>query len=246
MLGDSAPAIPDFGPDTETNAFGSGVYASDAYSWPDGTMIVVRDDTEPPSLELLDRGAFEPVALPALKSTATNYTSIDLGCGSVGEDPIACFLRSDGSPTYFIVKRNGLVPTDASRGKPIDHDWTLVNGDTCTAEGPATATSIAVWTVDKKRHLTPFVTDEALDRASQMAASALVKANQVRCGHVGDVDLLSISNSIDGAVYVVTHGVPTMAGRGAILVSGATHALIFWKNEDRDRNEYTEVFFRKK
>src|SRR5215471_1805311 len=60
MLGDSAPALPDFGPNTTTNAFGTGVQTSDAYSWPDGSTVVVRDDVEPPgsqthvySLELL-------------------------------------------------------------------------------------------------------------------------------------------------------------------------------------------------
>src|SRR5215472_7565625 len=117
MLGDSAPALPDFGPNTTTNAFGSGVYAAEAYSWPDGTMIVVRDDVEPPgstthvySLESIENSGFKPIVPPPPKGPSSDYDSISLSCGSVGEDPIACFSQSGGTKTYFVVRRNGLVP----------------------------------------------------------------------------------------------------------------------------------------
>src|SRR5215469_15642517 len=123
MLGDSAPALPDFGPNTTTNAFGTGVQTSDAYSWPDGSTVVVRDDNEPPgsqshvySLELLKDTAFTPIALPATKGASSDYESISLGCGSVGQDPIACFSQNGGTKRYFVVKRNGLVPIASARG----------------------------------------------------------------------------------------------------------------------------------
>jgi hypothetical protein len=254
MLGDSAPALPDFGPNTTTNAFGTGVQTSDAYSWPDGTTVVVRDDVEPPgsqthvySLELLKDTAFTNVVLPAAQGRSSGYDSISLGCGSVGEDPIACFTQDGGTKTYFVVKRNGLGPIASARGKKIDDDWTLANGETCTAEGPNDASSTGVWAIDKQGHSRLLVTGEALDKVSGMSASALIKSSDVRCGHVGDVDLLSISaGNADGAVYVVTRGVPTIAGRGAILTSGATQALIGWNNAYHARFEYTEVIFRKK
>src|SRR5215469_6017195 len=223
MLGDSAPAIPDFGPHTTSNAFGSGVATSDAYSWPDGTMMIVRFVTPPTSaetdvysLELLENSGFTPIALPPLKSPATYFRDINLGCGSVGDDPIACFDQSDGLERHFIVKRDKMVPIGSGRGKNIDNDVTLVDGETCSATGPKDDTSTAVWATDKVGHTRPFITGAALDKASGMTVSTWIKNAQVKCGHIGDVDLLSIGDS-DGAVYVVDHGVPTMAARGTIV-----------------------------
>ncbi|HYK52100.1 MAG TPA: hypothetical protein VEV38_01045 [Candidatus Eremiobacteraceae bacterium] len=219
-------------------------------------MIVVTFYTPPTgaetdiySLELLENSGFKPIPLPpvkgpTMKSPASYYSAINLGCGSVDQDPIACFLQNNGLERHFIVKRDKLVPIESSRGKNIDNDVTLADGETCSRTGPKDDTSIAVWATDKSGHTRPFITGAALDKASGMTVSTWIKNAQVECGHVGDVDLLSIGEGEhDGAVYVVDHGVPTMAGRGTIVTSGATHALIEWYNQDHARVEYTEVFF---
>lgn len=256
MLGEKTPPHPDFGPGTQTFAFSIAFSAStaisDAYSWPDGTLLVVRDTNDPPgsqrdiySLATLDRGIFKTIPSPRLKDPKSYFNSFNLACGSVGENPIVCADEYNGPETFYVAEHERLVPTKTSRGAVIVPDWTLPDGDTCTTGGLKDAPSIAVWTVDRNGRKHPFITNAVLDRASGMAVSALLKRIDIHCGHIGAIGLLSISNQVsDGAVYTIGNDAPRMAARGSLLTSGMRHALVEWEDMPHDRIDYLEVFGR--
>jgi hypothetical protein len=219
---------------------------ADAYSWPDGSMLVVLDKNDPPgsmrdvySLWSLDRGRLSPVRLPRLKAP-TYYTSVDLECGRVRADPITCASDDDGHAWRFIATESGLSRTDLPAKADIN-PFTLKSGDVCIAAADE-ASPTAIWAVNDTGNRRALVSRHALSTASH-GYQIDPRHLGVRCAHIGGVDLLSITNTVhDGPLYEFAGGIPVLVTRGEILAGGARHALIYSEDASSRGNDYLEIF----
>jgi len=220
----------------------------DAYSRPDGSMLVALDKNDPPgsmtdvySLWSLDRGRLRPVGLPHLKPP-TYYTSINLECGQVRADPIICASDDDGHEWRFIASENDVTRTDLPAKADVN-PFTLKSGDVCIAETDEHSPT-AIWAVSSTGKRRALVSRRALSAASrgyQLDPSHL----DVRCGYIAGVDLLSITNTVhDGPLYEFAGSTLVLVTRGEILAGGARHALVDREDISSRSVDYLEIFNR--
>jgi len=220
----------------------------DAYSWPDGSMLVTLEKNDPPgsmrevnSLWSLDHGRLRPVVLQRLKPQ-TYYTSVDLECGRVGAAPIVCASDDDGHGWRFVASENGVTRTDLPVKSDVD-PFTLKSGDVCVAETDERLPT-AVWAVGSAGKRRALVSRRELTAASH-GYQIDPRHLDVRCGHIGDVDLLSITNTVhDGPLYEFVRGTPVLVTRGEILTGGARHALVYREDASSRSVDYLEIFDR--
>jgi hypothetical protein len=238
-----------FGPSTRSVGFRSPVAVAQAYSWPNGAMVIVTSRTDPPGsmrdiqeLASLYNGVLRRIAI-GTTSSARSYSSIDLSCGSRGMDPVACAGDFSGHTYFFLVKPDSVFLLGSHVGKPTDV-YTLADGESCTAE-PNPQSRVAVWAARGESLRRPLITKSRLFAASRgLVDSTTLLFETVRCFHLGSIDLLNIGDRSSGVVYMIDHGKATVVTRGEVLTSGARHILIFREESSGDMIDYLEVFSR--
>jgi hypothetical protein len=238
-----------FGPRTRSVGFRLPVPVAQAYSWPNGAMVIVTSRTDPPGsmrdiqeLFSLHNGALRRIAIGAT-SSARSYSSINLSCGSRGLDPVACAGDFSGHTYFFLVRPDNVILLGSQVGKPIDV-YTLADGESCTPE-PNPQSRVAVWAARGESLRRPLITKSRLFAASRgLVDSTTLLFETVRCFHLGSIDLLNIGDLSSGVVYMIDHGKPIVVTRGEVLTSGAHHILIFREESSGDMIDYLEVFFR--
>ena len=232
----------DFGAGTQAYAFSSTKMIINAYSWHDGTLLVVLgrglEPGVPSALALLNRGNLRAIPLPPVPNGKCCYDYIDLYHGRIGDDPIVeAGDRLAGSRFDYLMRlrSSGAYDIIASpRGvREATARYALSSGLTCAGDDSATS-PVAVWAMERGHRRHPLVLKTTLLRASDdlIDTSTLhysERAGGVRCLHLGRLDLLNVVGDRPGNVGVVfaIHGSGlTLLARGVVLASGEHKILI--------------------